>query len=300
MGCITDVHGIKAGHATDETGRTGCSVVLCEAGAVAGVDVRGGSPGTRETDLCRPGHMVERLNAVLLTGGSAFGLSAADGVMRYLEERDRGVDTGFATVPIVPAAVIFDLGVGDPKARPNADMGYAAAKAASTDELSRGQVGAGTGATVGKALGMSSAMPGGVGSASVRGGGACVGALIVVNALGDVVNPESDEIIAGAKHSVSGEFLNTKELMLAAPLQAAATNTVIGVVATDAILSREQANRLASIAHNGLARTISPAHTMYDGDTLFALSTLEREAPFDVLLVAAVRAVELAVLSAFA
>lgn len=298
MGSICDVYGIKVGHATDEIGRTGCSVVLCADGAVAGVDVRGGSPGTRETDLCRPGHMVERINAVLLSGGSAFGLSAADGIMRYLEEQGVGVDTGFAKVPIVPAAVIFDLGVGDPKARPTADMGYAACASASADAPECGQVGAGTGATVGKILGMDAAMPGGIGTASVKVGAATVGALIAVNALGDIVEPATGEVVAGARAPLSGDFLHSEQFILTHASQVCASNTVIGVVATDASITREQANRLASIAHNGLARTISPAHTMYDGDTLFALSTLKHEASFDALLIAAVRAVELSILSA--
>ena len=199
-GNITDVPGIRVGHATDPVGLTGCTVVLCEKGAVGGVDQRGGAPGTRETDLLRPGHLVQEVHAVVLAGGSAFGLAAADGVMRYLEERGIGFNARVAKVPIVPAAILFDLDIGDPKARPTADMGYAACQTATAGPLEEGSVGAGTGARVGSILGAGRAMKSGIGGASVSpGGGLVVGALVAVNAFGDVVDPATNEILAGVR-----------------------------------------------------------------------------------------------------
>ncbi len=275
---LTVVPGIKVGHWTDAPGLTGCTVVLCEAGATTGVDVRGSAPGTRETDLLRPGNLVEKAHAVLLAGGSAFGLDAASGVMAFLEKRGIGFDTGVARVPIVPGAVLFDLSVGNPGARPDKKAGYAACLAASSDPVPEGNVGAGCGATVGKILGMVGAMKSGIGSWAVAlGGGVTVGALVAVNAFADVVDPQNPQrVLAGVFDRDNKRFLNTLDLletMAATPGFAAGTNTTIGVVATNARLTKEQVNKVAQMAHNGLARTIRPVHTMFDGDAIFALST---------------------------
>ena len=288
-GTITDVPGIRVGHASDLEGLTGCTVVLCNKGAVGGVDQRGGAPGTRETDLLRPMHMVQQVHAVLLAGGSAFGLAAADGVMRYLEERGVGFDARVARVPIVPAAILFDLGLGDPQARPDAAMGYAACQDASDEHVAEGNVGAGTGASVGKILGSGRAMKSGLGSAAVMlGGGLVVGALIAVNPFGDVVNPQTNEILAGTRRLRSDELADTLAVMkstVGKVILRFASNTVIGVVASNARLTKEEVNKVAQMAHNGIARTVRPAHTMFDGDTLFALSTGSKRA--DVSLIGA-------------
>lgn len=284
---ITAVPGIEVGHATDLDGLTGCTVVLCREGAVGGVDQRGGAPGTRETDLLRPLHMVEKVNAILLAGGSAFGLSAADGVMRYLEEQGVGVDTGVAKVPIVPAAILFDLALGDPGARPDSAMGYAACMMASDAAVAEGVVGAGTGAAVGAIMGPHRATKSGLGSAAVSvGEGLVVGAVIAVNAFGDVVDPATGEILAGARQLDSDAFADTLAVMrdgTMGPFFGAGSNTVIGVVATNGALTREGANKVAQMAQDGIARTVRPAHTMVDGDTLFVLSTGEREADVNVV-----------------
>ena len=296
-GTITDVAGIAVGHHTDLRRPTGCTVVLCGAhGAVAGVDVRGAAPGTRETDLLAPGNAVERVHAVLLAGGSAFGLDAATGVMRWLDERGIGLVVGPVRVPIVPAAVLFDLWLGDADVRPDAAAGYAACAAAASGAPAQGSVGAGTGATIGKLWGIARAMKGGIGSASVRvripdgdaSGGAnhelTVGAIVVVNAVGDVLDPATGRVLAGAR-SVDGSSLHDTMRALRSsdvprPLHAAAggdaligTATTIGVVATDAVLSKAQAQKIAAMAHDGLARTIAPVHSLTDGDTLFVLGT---------------------------
>ncbi len=272
---ITAVPGIRVGHAQNDEALTGCTVILCEGGAVAGVDQRGGAPGTRETDLLRPMHRVERIHGVLLTGGSAFGLDAAAGVMRYLEERGVGFDVGVARVPIVPAAVIFDLAIGRADVRPDAAMAYQACVNATSDPVIEGSVGAGAGATVGKILGMPNATKTGVGSASVEvGEGLFVGAIVVVNALGDVIDPHNGEIIAGAR--TADGFADTLQVMQqfqAMSSGSSISNTVVGVVATNAKLNKEEVNKVAQMAHDGLARAVRPAHTMYDGDTIFALST---------------------------
>ncbi len=271
---ITKVPGILVGHATDPVGLTGCTVVLCPPGTVGSGEVRGGAPGTRETDLLRPGMLVEEVHAVLLTGGSAFGLSAADGVMRWLEERGIGFDADVARVPIVPAAVLFDLGVGDPKARPIPSAGYAACHAAAED-VPEGSVGAGTGATVAKVRGLSHAMKGGVGTASVEEGGLIVGALFAVNALGEIVD-DGGEVLVGAR---GGEETDAgAEPPPEPPPDPPVGNTTIGVVATNAKLSKERAHLLALAAHDGLARAIRPSHTIWDGDTVFTLATGEVEA----------------------
>lgn len=280
---LTAVPGLRVGHATDARSLTGCTVILCPPpGCVGGVDVRGSAPGTRETDLLRPGQLVERVNAVLLTGGSAFGLAAADGVMRFLEERKIGFPVGMTVVPIVPAAVIFDLAVGDFRVRPDAAMGYAACEAASDGVVSEGNVGAGTGASVGKMLGLAQAIKSGVGSASITlADGLVVGALMVVNALGDIIDPATGQIIAGARIPGQGWADSASLLVQQSPHthEAGATgNTVIGVVATNARLDKAQANKVAQMAHDGLARSVRPAHTMADGDTIFALATGDVEA----------------------
>ncbi len=300
---FNQIPGLKAGHAQNFEAATGCTVVLTPAGAVCGVDQRGGAPGTRETDLLRPMHLVDRVHAVLLTGGSAFGLAAADGVMRWLEEHHAGFDTGVARVPIVPAAVLFDLALGRADIRPDAKMGYAACENAveHTGPLERGSVGAGTGATVGSILGPQARMKGGIGTSVVElGEGLYVGALMAVNCLGDVVDPSTGQILAGARKLPDGGFADTMQVLKNMPAPSAGWgNTVIGVVATNAALSKEAASKVAQMAHNGLARTIRPAHTMFDGDTIFALAT-STAGPADVNLVGAyaVEAVAAAVVDA--
>lgn len=281
---LTAVAGLKVGHWTDENALTGCTVVLCDGGAIGGVDVRGGGPGTRETDLLAPGRMVERVDAVVLTGGSAFGLAAADGVMRYLEEQGKGFDVGVARVPIVSAAVIFDLGIGDATVRPGADEGYKAATAATVKPVPQGNVGAGTGATAGKWAGPHYAMKSGLGTSALRlPGGGTVGALVVANPVGDIIDPLTGSIVAGAYDREGNTFVSQSvgrgsspggENINAGPSrQPLAPNTVIAVVATDIPLSKEAMHRIAVMAHDGIARTVYPAHTPFDGDTVFALST---------------------------
>ena len=283
---IGHVPGIRVGHYTDLRAATGCTVVLCESGAVGGVDVRGSAPGTRETDLLRPGSLVPQIDAVLLTGGSAFGLSAASGVVGYLEERGRGYRAGPFTVPIVSAAVLFDLGVGDARVRPGPDEGYRACEAAASGDVAQGSVGAGTGATVAKALGVGRGVKGGVGTAGIDlGDGVLVGAIVAVNAVGGVHDPDTGEIVAGAR-SDDGGMVDVLDAMVSSsgeppPLKFAA-NTTIGVVATNARLDREQACKLAAVAHDGLALAVRPAHTTHDGDTMFALATGTSDQNVDV------------------
>ena len=285
-GAITDVAGIEVGHFSDPRRPTGCTVILAREGAVAGVDVRGAAPGTRETDLLAPGNFVQQVHAVMLAGGSAWGLAAAEGAMRWLEERGIGLDVRFGTLPIVPAAVLFDLPVGDARIRPDAAAGYAACDAASKAAPAEGNVGAGSGALVGKLFGLDRAMKGGIGTASVTVEGVTVGALIACNALGDVLDPDTAQVVAGARTADGRALLDTRRALLRGELPQpllAGTNTTLGVIATDAVLTKVQANRLASVAHDGLARAINPVHTMSDGDTLFALATgrltLEGNAP---------------------
>jgi L-aminopeptidase/D-esterase-like protein len=284
---ITAVPGVRVGHTTDAEGLTGCTVVLCEEGAVGGVDQRGGAPGTRETDLLRPLHLVQRVHAVLLAGGSAFGLAAADGVMRYLEEEGVGFDTRVARVPIVPAAILFDLDVGDPGARPDAEAGYAACRAASAGPVAEGNVGAGTGARAGMILGPGRGCKSGLGSAAVDlGGGLVVGALVAVNPFGDVVDPAAGEILAGARKLRSDEFAGTLAVMRGLVGKAAlkfASSTVVGVVATNGRLAKDEANKVAQMAQDGVARAVRPAHTLFDGDTLFALSTGKKGADANLI-----------------
>ena len=310
-GDITRVHGIRVGQAESETARTGVTVVLCKKdGAVGGCSVRGAAPGTRETDLLRPGNLVEKVNAVVLAGGSAYGLDAAGGVMRYLEHNGIGLDMGDTVVPIVPAAVLYDLSVGDSKIRPDAAMGRAACMAARKG-FQQGRFGAGTGCTVGKLVPGSVPQDSGIGSASITlQEGVTVGAVVAVNAVGDVYDPRTGELI-GSAHMPDGTAISSENLLWGnapAPQQvrilAPGSNTTIGVVATDARLTKEQANRLADVAHDGLARTIRPVHTQMDGDTIFALATgqMDREVNFLKLCAAAAevtaRAIVNAVLSA--
>ena len=283
---IGHVPGISVGHCTDLRAATGCTVVLCDSGAVGGVDVRGSAPGTRETDLLRPGSLVPQVDAVLLTGGSAFGLSAASGVVRYLEERGRGYRAGPFTVPIVSAAVLFDLGVGDSSVRPGPDEGYRACEAAASGDVAQGSVGAGTGATVGKALGAGRRVKGGVGTAGVDlGDGVIVGAIVAVNAVGGVHDPDTGELVAGAK-SDDGGMVDVLDAMVSSDREPHAVkfadNTTIGVVATNARLDRERANKLAAVAHDGMALAVRPAHTTHDGDTMFALATGTSDSYVDV------------------
>ena len=275
-GSITRVAGIEVGHFTDTRRPTGCTVVMAREGAVAGVDVRGAAPGTRETDLLHPSNLVDKVHAIMLAGGSAWGLEAATGAARWLEERGVGLDVAVGRLPIVPAAVLFDLLVGDMRIRPDAAAGYAACAAASGADPAEGNVGAGTGAVVGKVFGIQHAMKGGVGTASVTVDGVTVGALIACNALGDVIDPDTAQVMAGARTDDGRALRDTRRALLRGqppqPLLAG-TNTTIGVVATDAILTKVQAHRLAIAAHDGLARSINPVHTMSDGDTLFSLGT---------------------------
>jgi L-aminopeptidase/D-esterase-like protein len=285
-GAITDVPGVRIGHFTDTRRPTGCTVILTEAGAVGGVDVRGAAPGTRETDLLDPSNLVERVHAVLLSGGSAFGLDAASGVVRWLEEHGFGFPAGPALVPIVPAAILFDLGVGDPRIRPDAAAGYAACEAASADAPAEGSVGAGAGATVGKLFGMGRAMKGGIGTASARIGRVTVGAIVAVNAVGDVIDPTSGAVVAGTRTEDGRRGPGAVAAILRGelpPALQAGMATTIGVVATDAVLTKAQARKLAQVAHDGLARTIEPSHTMWDGDTLFAVGTGQSGLPGNML-----------------
>lgn len=275
---ITEVAGIEVGHFTDPRRPTGCTVVLARGSAVAGVDVRGAAPGTRETDLLAPANTVERVHAVLLSGGSAWGLDAAGGVMRWLDEQGIGLEVGPARVPIVPAAVLFDLPLGDHRIRPDAAAGYAACQAASRQPPQEGNVGAGAGAVVGKVFGMQRGMKGGIGSASVTVDGVTVGAIIACNALGDVLDPDTGELLAGARSADGNHLVDARRALLRGEVARqvlAGSNTTIGVIATDAVITKAQAARLATLGHDGLARAINPAHTMFDGDTLFALGTGE-------------------------
>lgn len=294
-GSITQLAGIEVGHYTDRGAKTGCTVILCKNGVVAGVDVRGSAPGTRETDLLRGYNLVERIHAIMFCGGSAYGLDAASGAMQYLEEKGIGQDVGVGVVPIVPAAVIFDLGVGDARVRPGKAEGYLACKNAGNGPVETGNVGAGTGAMVAKALGIAYAQPGGFGMCCIDlEDGVKVAAAVVVNAMGDIYNPETGAIVRAAK--INGELISC---MTATGLKGAGLgNTTIGVLATNAKLTREEANKLASMAHDGLALTIRPVHTPFDGDTFFGISTGEKEYPLLPVLVAGVKAVCGAVLNA--
>jgi L-aminopeptidase/D-esterase-like protein len=303
---ITDIPGIEVGQAQDDEALTGCTVILCRKGVVGGVDVRGSAPGTRETDLLNPINLVDKVHAVVLAGGSAFGLDAASGVMKYLAEQKIGYGLGATRVPIVPAAILFDLGLGKSSRHPDPEMGYTAVSAAQAGPVAEGNVGAGTGATLGKIFGMAGAMKSGLGTASIEvGGGVVVGAIVAVNAFGDVLDPATGKIIAGArpaklgpvKFGGSGQFADTLEVMQTLTGRtilnfATGGNTVIAVVATNAKFDKAQATKVAQMAHDGLARAVRPAHTMLDGDTIFALATGRKKA--DVSTVGAYAAEALA------
>ncbi len=283
---LTAVPGIRVGHATDQEAITGCTAIICPPGTVGGVDVRGGAPGTREIALLDPLKNVAEVSAVMLSGGSAYGLASADGAMRYLEEHGLGYTTGLGfLVPIVPAAILFDLAIGRGDVRPDAAMGYAACANASDDPVEQGSVGAGTGCRIGAMLGNDLAAKGGIGSASIDlGDGLIVAALAAVNAVGDVVD-EAGQIIGGVRLPEGGfaGMLNLLKLMPRPQAAGGTENTVIGVVATNARLTKAQANKVAQMAHDGLARAVRPAHTMYDGDTIFALATGQIETDVNLI-----------------
>ncbi|MEY2783322.1 MAG: hypothetical protein RLZZ134_1381 [Pseudomonadota bacterium] len=297
QGSLVDIPGLQVGHFTLSERLTGCSVVLAPEGATGAVDVRGAAPGTRETDLLDPTNWVDKVHAIVLSGGSAFGLDAATGVVRWLEEQGIGFETGYGRVPIVPAAVLFDLPVvrkGDqPQARPDAAAGYAACQAASTHAPAAGNVGAGAGACVGKLFGLDRCMKGGIGHASVRVGPWVVGAMVACNAVGDVIDPTTGQVLAGARTADGASLLDTQRALLngeSGKRPLSGTNTTIGVVATNATLNKAQAKRLAMSAHDGLARSIRPAHTPLDGDTLFAMATGTEPGPADLMLLSVMAA----------
>lgn len=298
---FTDIEGIKVGNAQDLEGGTGCTVIICEEGATAGVDVRGGSPGTRETDLLKPENLVDKAHAVVLSGGSAFGLDAASGVMKFLEERDIGFDVQVTKVPIVLSAVLFDLVVGDYKIRPDFQMGYKACLNATNKECPNGNVGAGTGATVGKFLGLERAMKGGLGSYAVQVGDLKVGAIVAVNALGDIIDPETGEILAGLLDEKGERLIGTENEMLKVYNKRKnlfSGNTTIGLIVTNGKLTKAEANKLASMAHNSYGRAIRPAHTIFDGDTIFTMATGKVEADINVIGLLSARVMERAVVNA--
>jgi L-aminopeptidase/D-esterase-like protein len=298
---LTAVPGVKVGHAQNEEALTGCTVIVCESGATGGVDQRGGAPGTRETDLLRPVHLVENVHAILLTGGSAYGLDAAGGVMKYLEERRIGFNVGATVVPIVPAAVIFDLTLGRPDVRPDAAMGYAACISASTEPVVEGNVGVGTGATVGKVMGHTACTKSGLGTAHLlRPDGLKVYTLVVVNAFGDIVDGDG-KVLAGAR-TAEGGFLDTESFLAGETGFGEATtpgaNTTLGIIVTNARLSKTDVNWVAQRGHNGLARSIIPSHTKLDGDLIFAAATGEVETSADLVGIVGARLMAQAVRNA--
>lgn len=296
---ILDVKGIKVGQVEDKEGLTGCTVIICEDGGVCGVDVRGSAPGTRETDLLDPINMVQKVHAIVLSGGSAFGLESTCGVSRYLEEKGIGFDVGVAKVPIVTGAVLFDLGVGDPKCRPNIEMGYKACQIANNIELKQGNYGAGCGATVGKIRGSEFCTKGGIGSYSIKlDNGLVVSAIIAVNAFGDVY--ENGQVIAGVLNDDKTDFLNTYDLMKKGVNKGGFNidNTTIGAVVTNAKLSKAECKKISQMAHNGFAKSIFPIHTPHDGDTIFTLATGEIETDMTLLGSIASEVVEKSVISA--
>ncbi len=286
-GAITDVSGIRVGHFSDFEALTGCTVVLCESGALAVADIWGAATGTRQLDALSPGHLVDRIDGLCLSGGSAFGLDAAGGVMKFLEEEGKGFDVSITKVPIVPAAVIFDLGIGDHRVRPDAEMGYKACLNARGGLVEEGSVGAGTGASVGKLFGVKRGMKGGIGTASMKSkSGATVGALVVVNAFGDVIDPYSGRILAGARASEKSRRLvdSSKRMMEGAVRRGFGfLNTTLAIVATDAHVHKEDLKKVARLAHSGLAKTICPLHTTFDGDIIFILSLGEKEADVNTI-----------------
>ena len=298
---FNEIEGILVGHAQDLDAATGCTVIISQEGATAGVDVRGGAPGTRETDLLHPVNLVERIHAVMLAGGSAFGLDAAAGVMQFLEERDIGFDVQVTRVPIVCAAVLFDLAIGNYRVRPDKEMGYQACLNGGREESGQGNVGAGTGATVGKILGMERAMKSGLGTYALQTGDLKVGALVAVNCLGDVMDPLTGERLAGPLNEDLRTLADTEEIMIRSYSEKKSLfsgHTTIGVVATNAAFTKGQATKLASMAQNGYARTMRPAHSMFDGDTVFAMSLGSVDADLSVVGLLAARVMERAVVAA--
>jgi L-aminopeptidase/D-esterase-like protein len=294
LNAITDIPGVRVGHASDFKALTGCTVILFEGGAIGGVDIRGTAAGTRQIDALNHLHLVDRIHAILLSGGSAFGLDAAGGVMAYLEERGKGFNVMKTKIPIVPAAVIFDFGIGDFRMRPDHEMGYEACLNASK-KVEEGSVGVGTGATVGKLFGIDRAMKGGVGTSSIKGpNGLMVGALVVVNAFGDIVDPMSHKILAGARKSKKSsqransskwmkQGITRKEFGPVTPSESPAFNTTLGVIATNADLSKKEAHQVSQIAHSGLAKMISPIHSTFDGDLVFAISYGKKQADVNTI-----------------
>lgn len=299
-GYLTDVEGIKVGHYHSEEGMTGTSVIIYEEGATGGVDVRGSAPGTRETDIFKAEKMIDKVHSIVLSGGSAFGLDAASGVMKYLEEKEIGFDVGVTKVPIVSSAVIFDLDIGDFRIRPDADMGYLAAKSANEFEKSQGNVGAGMGATIGKILGPKGAMKSGLGSASIRVGELVVSALVVVNSFGDIYDFKTNKQIAGVYDYRENKLLNTIDIMKMNNLDLGfnRSNTTIGVVATNATLTKVECNKISEMAHNGYARSINPVHTMVDGDAIFSMATNKIHSDVNLVGVLAAEVMSMAITNA--
>ncbi len=298
MNELTDIKGLKVGHAELEGFFTGCTVILAESGATCGVFVGGGAPGTRETDLLEPENLVEKINAIYIGGGSAFGLEGATGVMQYLEEKNIGFETGVKRVPIIPGAIIFDLALSQGK-YPTKELGYKACLNAKTSDIGRGNIGAGIGATVGKMRGMEFAMKGGVGTSSLLSGNLVVSAIVVVNAFGDIIDPLSGKIIAGALNDTKTGFIDTEKVIIGNHIQGAPfKNTTIGVVATNGKLSKAMARRVSMMANDGIARTIRPSHTLYDGDVIFTLSTGETDADVSQIGIMAAKVIELAIVDA--
>jgi L-aminopeptidase/D-esterase-like protein len=298
---FTEIEGLKVGHAQDFEAATGCTVIISENGATAGVDVRGGAPGTRETDVLNPVNMVQTVHAIILAGGSAFGLDAAAGVMQYLEEKRIGFDVTVTTVPIVCGAVLFDLSIGDHRIRPDKKMGYQACLNATCAPCKHGSIGAGTGATVGKIRGPGRAMKSGLGCYALEAGGLKVGAIVAVNSLGDIIDPQTGRKLAGPLNDDMQTLGDTEAIMIRSYQNLTdlfSGNTTIGVVATNAALTKAQAAKIASMAHDGYARTMRPAHSMYDGDTIFAMSTGTVAADQSVVGLLAARVMERAVIAA--
>ncbi|MBS4537979.1 P1 family peptidase [Clostridium sp. D2Q-11] len=297
---LNDIEGIYVGNAEYREGPTGCTVIICEKGAVAGVDVRGGAPGTRETDLLKPENLVEKIHSVVLSGGSAYGLDAATGVMECLEEKDIGFNTGVVKVPIVCSAVLFDLNLGNPKIRPDKSLGYKACINAYKNDFKEGSFGAGTGATVGKLYGLERAMKGGLGCYGLQAGDLKVLSIVAVNALGDIINTEKNEIVAGLLDDKMN-FIGTENEMLknySDKRNLFGQNTTIGIVITNAKFTKSQANKIASMAHNGYGRAIRPSHSTFDGDTIFTMNTGDIEADINAVGILSAITMEKAILRA--
>lgn len=297
---FTAIDGIKVGHMQDEEAATGCSVIICKNGATSGVDVRGGSPATRETDLLNPVNMVQQIHAIVLSGGSAYGLDSCSGVMKYLEEKDIGFDVQVAKVPIVCGACLFDLVIGSPKVRPDLEMGYKAAQNANNRSCPNGNIGAGCGATVGKYLGPEFSMKGGLGTYAIQVGDLQVGAIVAVNCLGDVIDPEdNNKILAGMIKE--NKFMDTEKIMISNyhdRTNLFSGNTTIGAIVTNAKFDKSEITKIASMTHNGYGRTMRPAHSIYDGDTIFSMSTGDVEADLSVVGMLAANVMEKAVVQA--